>query len=153
VFTTGRRIKETVNMSTQEFSGTVDAGTATAERRKIVLVELPTYENILPLASGYIQAYAQGDEAVAAGHTFEIVSLPVSGEREDLLRFQTREIDELNPEPGESDKLAEERERLRHATRLARTAGSAETSGSRAERFLSTTLLTTSEDPISRKRR
>ncbi|MFD0307863.1 B12-binding domain-containing radical SAM protein [Streptomyces sp. NPDC127119] len=73
-------------MSTQEFSGTVDAGTATAERRKIVLVELPTYENILPLASGYIQAYAQDDEAVAAGHTFEIVSLPVSGEREDLLR-------------------------------------------------------------------
>lgn len=48
------------------------------------------------------------------------------GEREDLLRFQVREIDELAPEPGESEGLAQERERLRHATRLARTAGSAE---------------------------
>lgn len=48
------------------------------------------------------------------------------GEREDLLRFQMREIDELDPKPGEEQELAEERERLRHAARLASTAGGAE---------------------------
>lgn len=47
-------------------------------------------------------------------------------EREDILRFQIREIDELNPKPGEERELAEERERLRHAARLATTAGGAE---------------------------
>jgi radical SAM superfamily enzyme YgiQ (UPF0313 family) len=55
------------------------------ERKKIVLVELPTYENILPLASGYIQACAQEDDAVAAAHTFEIVSFPVTDDRHKLL--------------------------------------------------------------------
>ena len=48
------------------------------------------------------------------------------GEREDLLRFQMREIDELDPKPGEEQELADERERLRHASRLASTAGGAE---------------------------
>jgi DNA repair protein RecN (Recombination protein N) len=47
-------------------------------------------------------------------------------EREDLLRFQIREIDELDPQPGEADALGEERERLRHAERLATAAGGAE---------------------------
>lgn len=73
-------------MSSQELPSTADAGTATSDRRKIVLVELPTYENILPLASGYIQAYAQDDEAVAAAHTFEIVSLPVSDDRHQMVK-------------------------------------------------------------------
>ena len=48
------------------------------------------------------------------------------GEREDLLRFQIREIEELEPQPGEDDELSEERERLRHAERLATVAGQAE---------------------------
>ncbi|MCZ7678038.1 MAG: AAA family ATPase [Sandaracinaceae bacterium] len=48
------------------------------------------------------------------------------GEREDLLRFQIREIDELDPKVGEDAELAEERERLRHAERLAKSAGGAE---------------------------
>jgi DNA repair protein RecN (Recombination protein N) len=39
-------------------------------------------------------------------------------EREDLLRFQVGEIDQLDPHPGEEDALREERERLRHAERL-----------------------------------
>ncbi len=73
-------------MESQELTGTTDAGTVTRDRRRIVLVELPTYENILPLASGYIQAFAQDDDEVAAAHTFEIVSLPVTGDRRDLLR-------------------------------------------------------------------
>lgn len=48
------------------------------------------------------------------------------GEREDLLRFQIREIDELAPRPGEAEELAAERERLRHAERLATAVGGAE---------------------------
>jgi len=48
------------------------------------------------------------------------------GEREDLLRFQLKEIDEVNPQPGELASLAAERERLRHAEKLARAAGEAE---------------------------
>ena len=48
------------------------------------------------------------------------------GEREDVLRFQIREIEELDPSPGELAKLGEERERLRHAEKLARAAGAAE---------------------------
>jgi radical SAM superfamily enzyme YgiQ (UPF0313 family) len=54
--------------------------------KKVVLVELPTYENILPLASGYVQAYAQGDEEIAASHTFEIVSYPIADDRRQILR-------------------------------------------------------------------
>jgi DNA repair protein RecN (Recombination protein N) len=47
-------------------------------------------------------------------------------EREDLLAFQVREIDELAPVLGEKETLRAEREVLRHAERLARTAGGAE---------------------------
>ncbi|UPZ33568.1 radical SAM protein [Streptomyces sp. LRE541] len=50
-----------------------------------MLVEIPTYENILPLASGYIQACAQADDAVRATHDFEIVSYPVTDDRHKLL--------------------------------------------------------------------
>ena len=48
------------------------------------------------------------------------------GEREDLLRYQISEIDALAPVPGEDVALAAERERLRHAERLATAAGGAE---------------------------
>ncbi|MGE0784449.1 MAG: DNA repair protein RecN [Sandaracinaceae bacterium] len=48
------------------------------------------------------------------------------GEREDLLRFQLAEIEELAPEKGELDALNAERARLRHAERLAGAAGGAE---------------------------
>ena len=48
------------------------------------------------------------------------------GEREDLLRFQIREIEELDPQPGEEEELAVERERLRHAEQLTKAAGGAE---------------------------
>lgn len=47
-------------------------------------------------------------------------------EREDLLRFQIREIDDLAPTSGEDEALALERERLRHATRLMEAASGAE---------------------------
>jgi DNA repair protein RecN (Recombination protein N) len=40
-------------------------------------------------------------------------------EREDFLAFQLREIDEVDPKPGEERELEQERSRLRHAERLA----------------------------------
>lgn len=63
----------------------IRAGSNDQERKKVVLVEVPTYENILPLASGYIQACAQEDVEVGAAHTFEIVSYPVTDDRHKLL--------------------------------------------------------------------
>lgn len=48
------------------------------------------------------------------------------GEREDLLRFQIREIEELDPKPGEDEELSAERDRLRHAEQLTKAAGGAE---------------------------
>lgn len=47
-------------------------------------------------------------------------------DREDLLRFQLGEIDELAPTPGEVEDLGAERERLRHAHQLAVAAGGGE---------------------------
>jgi DNA repair protein RecN (Recombination protein N) len=47
-------------------------------------------------------------------------------EREDLLRFQLQEIDALGPQPGEDATLAVERDRQRHAERLAQITGGAE---------------------------
>ena len=61
-------------------------------------------------------------------------------DREDLLRFQVREIDELAPEAGEDDALNEERERLRHATRLATAAGGAEDAVYAADGSITETL-------------
>lgn len=88
---------------------------------------------------GYLDAFARLDgERAAIASAFErarearerVDDLAARardrGEREDLLRFQLKEIEELAPAPGEDVSLAEERERLRHAEKLARTAGSAE---------------------------
>lgn len=47
-------------------------------------------------------------------------------EREDLLRYQIREIEQLEPRPGEQAELAEERERLRHSEKLTELTGQAE---------------------------
>lgn len=63
----------------------IRTGSSHQERRKVVLVEIPTYENILPLASGYIQACAQEDVEVGSTHSFEIVSYPVTDDRHKLL--------------------------------------------------------------------
>ena len=47
-------------------------------------------------------------------------------QREDLLRFQITEIDALGPEPGEDVSLAAERDKQRHAEKLAQITGGAE---------------------------
>jgi len=86
---------------------------------------------------GYLDAFGRlGDESarVAAAHgalrhaTEALADLEsrAGGDRKDLLRFQVQEIDDLAPTDGEIGDLEAERERLRHAERLARAAGGAE---------------------------
>ncbi len=87
----------------------------------------------------YLDAYGQleaeraamadaADAAQAAHRALGELEERIRGrsEREDLLRFQIREIDELDPQPDEEGALLAERERLRHAEKLARAAGGAE---------------------------
>ncbi len=46
-------------------------------------------------------------------------------QREDLLKYQIREISEVNPKPGEEADLGEQRDRLKHADQLMRLSGDA----------------------------
>ncbi|MCA9604964.1 MAG: DNA repair protein RecN [Myxococcales bacterium] len=68
------------------------------------------------------RALKDADEAL--GQRRDAVS--ARGEREDFLRFQIREIEELDPQPGEDEALAAERSRLMHAERLVAASGGAE---------------------------
>lgn len=53
--------------------------------KSVVFVDLPTYENMLPLAAGYMQAYAQDDPRVRASYRFEIASFPAAMDRDRIL--------------------------------------------------------------------
>lgn len=44
----------------------------------VTLAEFSAFEKILPLASGYLQAYARDDPAIAAGCSFRIYSVPAA---------------------------------------------------------------------------
>lgn len=48
---------------------------------KVTFVELTTYEGVLPLATGYLQAYASQDPEIAAKCSFEIFSRNVNSDR------------------------------------------------------------------------
>jgi len=89
--------------------------------------------------AGYLDAFAElGELRAACATQYEALSHATlaleaaraeaagRGEREDLLRFQIAEIDEMGLAAGEEAPLREERERLRHAHRLASVAGAAE---------------------------
>lgn len=52
---------------------------------KVTFVELSAFEAILPLASGYMQAYAQHDPEVGPRCDFEIFSAPVSADRREVI--------------------------------------------------------------------
>jgi DNA repair protein RecN (Recombination protein N) len=67
------------------------------------------------------RALREAHEALSA---FE-AQLRDRAQREDLLRFQIREIDEIAPRPGEESELSEQRDRLKHADTLQRVAGAA----------------------------
>lgn len=72
-------------------------------------------------------AKAYGALSTASTQLVELQeALRERADREDLLRFQIKEIDDLAPVPGELEELEEEAARLRHADRLARAAGGAE---------------------------
>lgn len=64
----------------------------------------------------------------AATRAMQAVTLDerTRAEREDLLRFQVREIDEVDPRAGEEEELGELRARLAHGERLRAAASSAE---------------------------
>ncbi|HEY2733093.1 MAG TPA: DNA repair protein RecN, partial [Polyangiales bacterium] len=86
---------------------------------------LDAFAALEPLRAEMVSAY----HALSEAHT----TLESHGddsskrvERADLLRYQIREIEELDPQPGEQTALLEERERLRHAERLAEVTGHAE---------------------------
>ena len=68
------------------------------------------------------RALREADEALRGARE----AIAERDERQDFLRFQVREIEELDPKPGEKEALEEERERLRHAEHLAKAAGGAE---------------------------
>ncbi|MER7583172.1 radical SAM protein [Kitasatospora sp. NPDC097691] len=62
--------------------------------KSVVFVDLPTYENMLPLAAGYMQAYAQHDPKISASYRFEIASFPATMDREHILgELLSREAD------------------------------------------------------------
>ncbi|MFO0762541.1 MAG: hypothetical protein U0359_39240 [Byssovorax sp.] len=53
--------------------------------KKVVFLELTVFPNVLPLASGYMEAYAKKDPALVEGFTFEKISLPVASNEADVL--------------------------------------------------------------------
>lgn len=65
-------------------------------------------------------------QRLSAEHGQAVAKARSRAEREDLLRYQTGEINELNPQPGEIDALAEERDRQRFAEKLVSATGRAE---------------------------
>uniref|UniRef100_A0A7C5VG08 DNA repair protein RecN n=1 Tax=Thermus caliditerrae TaxID=1330700 RepID=A0A7C5VG08_9DEIN len=78
------------------------------------------------LLEGYREAYAHHQALLQEKRALE-EALRSRSEREDLLRFQLREILEARPRPGEDQELAEEAEKLRHLEALRERAGKAYT--------------------------
>ncbi|MEM6962143.1 MAG: DNA repair protein RecN [Myxococcota bacterium] len=102
---------------------------------------------------GYLDAFGAVDKELSAMRhaytqlsraTTELRDLQAAAhnrlEREDLLRFQLMEIDELKPVEGELLALETERQKLRHAERLATAAASAEEALYAADRSICGTL-------------
>jgi len=86
---------------------------------------LDAFAELVPLGVQMLEAHKLLMAAQAALHE-HAERTDKREEREDLLRYQIREIEELDPKPGEQAALAEERERLRHSERLSELTGSAE---------------------------
>ncbi len=71
------------------------------------------------------KAHASLHEATAKLET-AMRALRDRADREDLLRYQVKEIDDLGAAPGDEENWAKERDRLRHASRLADGTAAAE---------------------------
>jgi radical SAM superfamily enzyme YgiQ (UPF0313 family) len=52
---------------------------------KVTLVELPVFAGVIPLASGYIEAYSRKQPLLESSFRFEKISLPVSTPYDDVL--------------------------------------------------------------------
>ncbi|WP_018111346.1 DNA repair protein RecN [Thermus igniterrae] len=76
------------------------------------------------LLAAYAEAYAHHQALLGEKRALE-EALRAKGEREDLLRFQLKEIAEVHPRPGEDEELEREAERLRHLETLRERAGKA----------------------------
>ncbi len=76
------------------------------------------------LLQEYGEAYRKHQALLAEKRTLE-EALRAKGEREDLLRFQLKEIQEASPRPGEDQELEAEAQRLRHLEALRERSGKA----------------------------
>ncbi len=87
---------------------------------------------------GYLDAFAKlADQRDRVGTAYQALKrahealqsfetrIADRAQREDLLKYQMREIQEVSPKPGEEADLTEQRDRLKHADQLMRLAGAA----------------------------
>ncbi|MCC7536637.1 MAG: DNA repair protein RecN [Deltaproteobacteria bacterium] len=91
-------------------------------------VHLELLDEFAALDADRAEMQAAYDAMLDATRALDAVVLDdrARAEREDLLRFQLREIDEVAPRAGEEEELTAERARLAHGERLRGTASSAE---------------------------
>ncbi len=107
-----------VSISSQhEHHGLVDRATQ--------LQFLDAFGGLLPLAEDMAAAHRQLLSSAAEWHEAK-AEIAHRAEREDLLKYQLREIDALEPRPGEREELFRECESRRHAERLLSLTGGAE---------------------------
>lgn len=78
---------------------------------------LDAFASLAPQREKVASAFSVLREAHAALQEFD-QSLKDRAQREDLLRYQVREIEEVGPRPGEEAELGEKRDRLKHAGTL-----------------------------------
>jgi DNA repair protein RecN (Recombination protein N) len=81
------------------------------------LLLLDASAQLEPLRAEVARAHATFAEATGRLEAL-LRELRQRTDREDLLRYQLKEIDELGLSPGDEERLAAERDRLRHATKL-----------------------------------
>jgi DNA repair protein RecN (Recombination protein N) len=78
---------------------------------------LDAFAGLKPMREALAKAYAAARQHWDALQAFE-AQVRDRAQREDLLRFQLKEIEEVGPRPGEEAELSEQRDRLKHADAL-----------------------------------
>ncbi len=106
---------------------------------RIHLDHLDGFASLTPARAAVATAHTALLEAISALREAE-ASVRARGEREDLLRFQLGELDDLSPSPGELDTLEAAARKMRHAADLAQVAGDAEHALYAADNALATRL-------------
>ncbi len=104
----------------------------TSQHDQQTLTDPSTHLNLLDASGALEPQRAEVTAAHAALHEASarleaaLRSLRARADREDLLRFQVKEIDDLGLSPGDEDAWTRDRDRLRHASRLADGTAAAE---------------------------